>query len=102
MMQIVQSDGLAGRMRELQGVLETPNARRLGHEIKGLASMYGLDAVADAALAIERGATDQTLPDLVLALDRCLADATRQLGAFARDLASHQSEAGGPEAASGA
>ena len=50
--------------------------------------MYGLDAVAEAALAIERDAGIVSLPGLVTRLDGLMEEATRDLGAFARGLAS--------------
>lgn len=81
-------DALAGRMGDLRGMTTAPAASRLGHEIKGMAGMYGLDAVAAVALAIEREATDKTLPEMVTSLDRLMADALRALGAFAAELAS--------------
>ena len=81
-------EALARRMDDLRGITDAPLASRLGHEIKGLAGIYGLDMVAAAALAIERGATEQTLPEMVRALDRLVADATRALSAFAVELSS--------------
>jgi len=81
-------DGLAARVTDLHRASDAAAARRLGHEIKGVASMYGLDAVAEAALAIERDAGTVSLPGLVTRLDGLMEEATRDLGAFARGLAS--------------
>lgn len=78
--------GLAVRTTDLRGAADAPTARRLAHEIKGVASMYGLDTVAEAAQAIERGDGDGSLPDLLIALDRLMGEATRELGAFAHGL----------------
>jgi len=79
-------DGLAVRTADLQGAADVPTARRLAHEIKGVAGMYGLDTVAEAALAIERDAGEASLPGLVTTLDRLMGEATRELGTFARGL----------------
>lgn len=81
-------DGLTSRMGDLRAAPDASAARRLGHEIKGIAGMYGLDTVAAAALAIEQQATDGTVPGLVITLEQQMADATRELGAFAAGLAS--------------
>ena len=81
-------DGLRVRATDLQGAVDVPAARRLAHEIKGVASMYGMDTVAEAALAIERDATEASLPGLKVTLDRLMSDTTRELGAFARGLTS--------------
>ena len=79
-------DGLGARTADLRVAADVPAARRLAHEIKGVASMYGLDTVAEAAQAIERGVAATSLTDLVAALDRSMGEATRELGAFARGL----------------
>ena len=89
-------DALADRMGNLRGIADAPAASRVGHEIKGMAGMYGLDTVAAAALAIERQATAQNLPAMVTALDRLMADATRELSAFAAELASSRARGGEP------
>ena len=80
-------DTLAVRMSDLRGTADASLASRLGHEIKGMAGMYGLDTVAAAALAIERGASGESLPEMVRELDRLMAEAVRELGAFAAGLA---------------
>ncbi len=81
-------DGLGVRTADLRSATDVSAARRLAHEIKGLASMYGLDVAAEAAQAIERDAAEATLPGLVMTLDRLMDEATRELGAFARGLMS--------------
>jgi hypothetical protein len=83
--------GLAARMADLRRTADAPAARRLGHEIKGVAGMYGLDGVAEAALAIEHNAETTRLPDLVMTLDRLMGQETRELGAFARGLTASES-----------
>ncbi len=79
-------DGLAVRAADLRGAADLMAARRLAHEIKGIASMYGLDAVAEAALEIEQTTAQARLSGLVMTLDRLMEEATRELGAFARAL----------------
>ncbi|MBV8537349.1 MAG: Hpt domain-containing protein [Alphaproteobacteria bacterium] len=81
-------DGLGVRVTDLRDAADTSDARRLAHEIKGVASMYGLDAVAEAAQAIEGDAAEATLPGLMVTLERLMVEATRELGAFARGLTS--------------
>ena len=79
-------DSLAARMADLRRTADAPAARRLGHEIKGVAGMYGLDEIAEVALAIEQGDGTTSLPDLVMTLDRLMGEAALELGAFARGL----------------
>jgi HPt (histidine-containing phosphotransfer) domain-containing protein len=78
--------GLDGHMQDLRHANDPSAASKLGHKLKGLAAMYGLDAVATAAHAIEQDVAAPRLAAMVADLDCVLTEAKGELSAFARNL----------------
>lgn len=83
---IVKASGtLEDHMRSLRAAGQPQTARGLGHKIKGLAVMYGLSAVAAAALAIESDPGGGS-PERIAELERLVAEASQNLAAYVREL----------------
>ncbi len=79
------SNTLVDHVRSLRASDQPQTMRGLGHKIKGLAGMYGLGAVAAAALAIETDPGGGS-PEKVAELERLVAEASQNLAAYVREL----------------
>jgi hypothetical protein len=80
-------DGLDRNLADLRSVSDSLSARLLGHKLKGLADLYGLDVVAATALAIENGTSILAWSDVLARLEGDIGSSKVALDQFLKDLA---------------